>query len=145
MKILNYILLLILLAGCSNRLDFEFYDAMERQYTVKTLEASFKQHYGHSYRPFVVLVETAEINNDRYRKQLGVLEKLDTEKINAIYVIACQSVAEKSGYHVKPDLAKKMMPKGEFRIRVISPKGLLLKESQQDMSAEEIELLISTK
>ena len=143
MKIRQYTLLLLLLAGCAKHVDFEFYDAMGRLYSTNTLEASFSQHYGHSYSPFVILVEISDKENAQYKKQYKALEQLDWEQVNAIYVVANKTSAETSGYYVKPELANKMMPSGVFRIRMISPEGLLLKESQHVMSALEIEVLIS--
>lgn len=139
-------ILLALSVGCAKKIDFEFYDSMGRKYTVKTLNASFKKHYGQSYKPYLMLIETPNSNNEEFKKQILVLNSINGEAVNSIFIIANQSKVDTSGYHVMLEMAKKMSNGYDgFRIRILENTGRVILESSHNIKRDRILKIINSR
>jgi len=140
---------LVLTACAQEPLDFVFFDTAEkRQYHSTSLREDFELYNpGLNINPFLILLEGPNTDDAQLQEQLAVLERAEhgtAEKFGLVYVVSSFSGGYAQGYHVPTHEAQRLAGKLKgFRVRVLSPKGLVLKQSDSVLSVETIKKLIN--
>ena len=138
------------LSACAQKtLDFVFLDMAEnRQYHSTSLREDFELYSpGFTINPFLILIEGPNTDDAQLQEQLAVLERAEhgtAEKLGLVYVVSSFSGGYAQGYQVSTPEAQRLAGKLKgFRVRVLSPKGLVLKQSDRLLSVETIKKLIN--
>ena len=134
--------LLALIAACSRAtiLDFEFQGAGGHPvYRSGNLGKALEREFTSGLEPIVVLVETPSYDDARYSQQMGLLESLDAEDSQLLFVTACPCGPSASGYSTTAETANRIAG-GEprFRVTVLDGEGVVLKESDTVLPASEV-------
>lgn len=147
---------LIALPACAaETLDFVFSDAGGNQYHSTSIRADFDRHYpGMNYYPFLVLVEAPDMNDPLLKEQIAVLEHFfdlpsaqEAEALQLVFPVmpipSPFSGGYTDGYHVPKNEAQRLAGnlKG-FRVRVVSPTGMVLKQSDRVLSMNTIKQVL---
>jgi len=93
--------------------------------------------YGHEFHVFAVTVASAS-KSKLFREQSEILKDLPAEELSLIFITALADQSTFSGYHTTPDVASTLLGDSAFKVLIYSPKGELLKEYNQVVSAGEI-------
>ena len=132
---------IVLFSSCAEKkkkkMNFKFIDSSGQYYNLLTFHDQFITQF--MFDPFIILIETTEQNNKEYHTQLQILEKLPAESLKLIYVTSNTTEENDSGYHTSVSTAKQIAgDKLNFRITILSSKGVVLKRSTRLLNAEEI-------
>jgi len=137
------------LSACAQEpLDFVFFDTAEkRQYHSTSLREDFDLYSpGLNINPFLILMEGPNMDDSLLQEQLAVLDRAEhgtAEKLGLVYVVSSFSGGYAQGYHVSMLEAQRLAEKLKgFRVRVLSPKGFVLKQSDSVLSVATIKQLI---
>jgi len=139
----KFILLVLLLSGCTEKIDFKYFDSSGNLYTFRTISESFYKYYGIYYKPYVLLIETPDSKNKEFLGQIAVLSMLDTEFYNLIYITSNKKEVDKYGYHTKLNTARKLKGKySGFRARLFDSDGNIIMSSKDRLSANSLQSAI---
>jgi len=126
----------------SDPIDLEFMDSGNTKYRTTTVSADLRRDFHFiNEKVKVFLIETPSLDNNNYKEQNGVLNALGhmAETYQVLYVVACPSAEYKHGYHTSTEEAKKLMgASNAFRVRLLSSSGVVRRESNKPISAEEL-------
>ena len=124
-------------------LDFTFYDSGCKEYRSITLIDQLQEKFNYRFESEkIILVETPSLKDSLFLVQSEILKQINNEQLGLIYVISCWNEVEKNGYHTSLEEAKIISAGNDkFRIRILNSKAVILYESMDILSAEEIELM----
>lgn len=102
----------------------------------KDLEKEFKVK---PKSPKVLLVETPSLTSIEYEKQVLALIEFgkEAEKYEILFVVVCPEEIYSKGYHTTVEAAKGLSTEGKtvFRVRLLNPSGVILKDSPHPVSS----------
>lgn len=117
-----------LLAVCDTRAEdrhvgMSFFDAGGREYTTHDYRAEMAQRYP-GVRPTLFLIVTRDDRNPEFRKQMAVLDALDAEALQVVFVVGNASAAARQGYWLEPEDADALLEDGgSFRFIALGDEG----------------------
>jgi hypothetical protein len=94
----------------------------------------------------IVLLETPALDNPDFRKQSESLKKVDGERLQARYVVACPLEPYRDGYHTTTAQASLLRGslKG-FRITLLAPFGKLISRTVGVLGPDEVTRALEQK
>ena len=120
-------------------LDFNFCDSQGHSYQSKNFNAQIKKEYNSEYNLKLILVETPDLKDSLFKKQFEILNSMDAEELNLIYVSASFNNEDKDGYHTSINTARTLMnSKPGFRIRILNANGKVIKESKDILQSDSL-------
>lgn len=145
MKFWTSIILLITfpIIAHAEKINFDFFDASGGRYSIFELTRQLNEKYNYTFSPSVLLVETPDFTDQKYLNQSAILEQIDSEDLQLIFVIASPFGEYEHGYHTTIEVAQTIMddiPK--FRVRILNTNGLIIFESEENISSERIEKIV---
>ena len=135
-------------AMAADVVDVPFFDTAGNRYRTSSLATDLASRYGHKFEGArVLLVETRSLASAEYEAQSKAVDSLghgEIEQFRILLVVACPSGEYKHGYHISPDVAQ-MLVSGEtrFRVRLLSPAGVVQKEAFHPLLVEELRRWLS--
>ena len=127
-------------AMAADMVDVPFFDAAGNKY----LSADLRSRYGLNLeKARVLLVETPSLASPEYQTQAKAFDSLghEIEELQVLFVVACPSEEYKDGYHTSSDVARALAPgQTTFRVRLLNPTGMVLKESSRPLSVKKLRL-----
>ena len=85
---------------------FKFYSNKGNEYTTSTLNKQFEKEYHSKFQERIILIETASLKDTLYSNQYKILDLMDSENLQLIYVIACLTEENRNGYYTTIEDAK---------------------------------------
>jgi hypothetical protein len=126
-------------------LDFKFYDSNGREFSTATLNKEIISRDNIGLFKGIVLLETPSLNNSIYFQQNQILNILDAESLQLIYITACLAEEYKDGYHTTVETANTLIKPGTgFRIRLLDNNAGVIFESEEVISKEIITRVFSS-
>ncbi len=145
-----YILILFLysisLISYSQVLDFEFCNSENKKYNSTSLCSQLEKEYNTKFDEWIVLLETPELSDSLYLLQNKILDKLDAESLQLIYITACLMQEKNDRYHTSMETAKEIMGNSnKFKVRILDSSGKIIFESYEVIPRKRIEELVQRK
>ena len=112
MKKTLLVLLLVMWSAASSYADtmeFDFQGSAGEPYRSTSFNQKIEAKYKAKYNITLILVQTPSLDNADYLKQNKILDEIDAEQLQVIYVIACPKKEYSHGYHTTIDEAGKLM------------------------------------
>lgn len=130
----------LILSCASNNLNsgFKIIDSHGQVYGSSDIAGQLKNEYNLEKAPKVVVLLTHKANNDKFKEQLSVLEKVDAENYQYIYATGSATGRNKSGYSLKKETAQAMLSGDTFQIRIYDERGSLIESSTTVLNRQEI-------
>ena len=140
-QIIIFSLLTILtISSFSQTLNFEFFNSNGKEFNTKILNEQLEKEYGTRFEEKIILLETPCLKDSIYIQQNKILNDIDAESLQLIFITACAEKEYKGGYHTSIEKAKEIMGENhKFRIRILESGGKILFESYETLSKYEIE------
>jgi len=143
---LIFILCTFTLITYSQSLNFEFYNSASKKYNTASFSEQLEKEYDAKFNERIVLLETPKLSDSLYLLQNKILDKLDAESLQLIYITACLEQENGSGYHTSIKTAKEIMgTSNKFRIRLLDSTGNIILESDEVISQKIIEDLVQSE
>ena len=142
-KILRIFLLglisILLLACASKALKLPFYDSKHREYWFNDVPKSIGRYYKIKTSPTVIIVQFLPQSSNSAKEQIEVLESLDAEAMNFIYVVSDTRIEHTGGYYLQLNDAKILQLKyPESLALIVNPNGHVLRTSKNVLTKDEI-------
>ena len=142
-KILRIFLLglisILLLACASKALKLPFYDSKHREYWFNDVPKSIGRYYKIKTSPTVIIVQFLPQSSNSAKEQIEVLESLDAEAMNFIYVVSDTRIEHTGGYYLQLNDAKILQLKyPESLALIVNPNGYVLRTSKNVLTKDEI-------
>jgi len=129
----------------SQILDFRFYDANGRVYNSTTFNKEIISRDNIGLDECIILLETTSLYDSLYFQQNQILDLLDAESLQLIYITACLAEEYKDGYHTTIKTANNLIKPGtRFRIRLLDNNAGVVFESYEVISKEIITQVFSS-
>jgi hypothetical protein len=144
--ILNLVFFLFISTISYNQtLDFKFYDSDGREFSTATFNKEIISRDNIGLFKGIVLLETPSLNNSIYFQQNQILNLLDAESLQLIYITACLAEEYKDGYHTTVETANTLIKPGTgYRIRLLDNNAGVIFESDEVISKEIISQVFSS-
>ena len=139
-------LIAVLLVACSRRtiVDFEFQAAGGHPVYRSTSLTALRRDLAPAIHPVVALVETPSFDDARYRQQIALLESLDAEELQLLFVAACTCGTNASGYSTTVETARRIAGAGpRFHVTLLDGEGVVLRESDAVLPPSDIEEVVT--
>ncbi|GAA6134470.1 hypothetical protein NBRC116188_12590 [Oceaniserpentilla sp. 4NH20-0058] len=108
-------------------------------YNLASISSEISEQYGIKFKVNTVLVASLDRKNESYKKQWEVLEGINAEQYQLIYVSALvHGETNKHGYYTKAKTAETLLSGEEFLVQIYSSSGQLLVGSNSILSAKNI-------
>lgn len=128
----------------STTLAYEFHSGSKTYSTAKTSD-QISAEYGFKFDTKPIVIAASHIKNQHYSKQWEILDLLDAESLQLIYITAISGSLQKSGYFIGKETAKTILNGSNFRILMFSYEGNEILNSSDVVSATEIKRLLKDK
>lgn len=152
MRKIAYISFLILFAGCSSFVTsqdissatFSFYDSYGRVYDLDTASTRVQEEYQLENKPIIIIIATNSTKQDQFVEQMRVIEKVDPENFQYMYVVANSENEDNSGYFTTKSVASNLLSGKQFKIIVNDQCGKPIKSSYQTINETELKHCLTT-
>ena len=142
MRGIAYLLVLLLSSSCSSMCvskEFSFYDSHGVLYRSNSAGSDVKNEYQLERNPKIILLATLSTREIKYQEQISVIQKLDAEKYQYMFVLANAEEEDRSGYYASKSVASELLNGSSFKIIIYGEHGELLRESSQVIREEKLE------
>jgi hypothetical protein len=127
----------------SQTMNFDFFDSNSKEYNTVNLIEQLGKEYNTEFEESIILLETPNLNDILYLLQNKILDSLDAESLQLIYIVACSMKEQEGGYHTSVEKAKEIMGDNtNFRIRILGTEAKIIFESNDVISKNEIEKIL---
>jgi hypothetical protein len=124
----------------SQTMNFKFFNSNGKEFNTKILNEQLEKEYGTRFEEKMILLETPSLKDSLYIQQNNILNDIDAERLQLIFITACTENEYKGGYHTSIEKAKEIMGESpKFRLRIIESGGRILFESYETLNKYEIE------
>ena len=152
MRKISYIIICVILLGCSSLVasqdisssNFTFYDSYGRTYEIDTASSQVQEEYQLENKPIIIIVATNSTNQKQFIEQMKVIEDINAEVFQYMYVVANSEVEDSSGYFTKKNVALKLLSGKQFRVIINDQCGKLIKSSYQSINENELKHFLTT-
>lgn len=111
----------------------------DKKFEITKISSELSKQYGIAFEINAIVVASSAADNSNYRKQWELIEKIDAEQYQIVYVSALESEsASKHGYYTTKEVAGNILSGKGFLIRIYSPSGELLVSSDAILSTEKL-------
>ena len=133
------ILIFFTISSFSQTMNFEFFNSNGKKFNTTTLNEQLENEYGTRFETKIILLETPNLRDSLYIQQDKILNEIDAESLQLIFITVCPEKECKGGYHTSIEKAKEIMGKNpEFRLRIIRSGGKIVFESYDVLSKDKI-------
>ena len=133
-------LIVLKTSSFSQTINFDFFNSNGKEFNTKNLNEQLEKEFGVRFEAKIILLETPSLKDSLYVKQNEILNRLDAEILQILFITACTKKEYLHGYHTSIETAKKIMGENhKFRLRIIEPGGEMFFESFDTLSESEIE------
>ena len=128
--ITNSLILIFSISSFAQILNFDFFNSKGKQYSIMTLNEQLEKEYNAEFDEKIILLETVSLTDSIYKSQKRLLDVLNADSLQLIYITACLTKEYKDGYHTTIEKAKELMEENpNYRIRIIGSQANVLFES----------------
>ncbi|WP_154650948.1 hypothetical protein [Reinekea blandensis] len=111
----------------------------DNRYNLSTLSSELSQDYRTEMNLTTVIVVASDESIQSYIDQWAVLETVDAESHQLIYVSAlAHGQPDKDGYYIDADGAQSLLSDGDFSVHLYSSSGRLILRSNNVLPAKAI-------
>lgn len=128
------------------KLDFKFYSTGGKyEYGSLTFLNQLEAKYSYRYEGMkLILVETPSLSDSLFLQQCMVLEKLNAEELQLLFVYSCWNEIDSSGYYTTIETAQQLSDGyNEFRIRFLDSEANVIYSGNHILSELEIMDILS--
>ncbi len=146
MKKIIFTLLLIGIVSTihAQKMNFDFSNSSGRKYNSETFSEQLEKEYNASFKVKIILLLTSSKNDSTYLRQEKILTKIDAERFQIIYVVACKNEELTDRYYTSRETAKKLMGETDsFRVYIVDAVGKLKYKSDRVISQNKIKELVN--
>ncbi len=140
MKVLIWIMLLIALSGCastSESTEFKFYDAHGEEYNSLTAPSNLKKEFNLDNQPSMVIIATSSSSNLGYKEQIDVIDKVNAEEVEYLYIVANSEEEQSQGYYMTREDSANILEGATFKIIIFDGLSKVIKKSNQVIGVDE--------
>lgn len=129
----------ILSCSIDDQLDqFDIIDSHGIVYASSNIGNQLRAEYELDSNPKMILILVQKADNSVFKEQLNILNQINAETYQYIYVTGIATSRNDSGYSLKSDKAKAMLSMDEFQIRIYDEFSNLIDSSKKIMSKQKI-------
>ena len=131
-------LLVLSCANCTRSHEIKVTDSHGKAYRLSDISTQLREEYGLEKNPIIMVLLTNELDDSRFNEQLNILNKLNAEAYQYIYVVGAVVDRDDSGYSLSSEDAMIMLSGNEFQIRIYDEYGKLEYSSSKVLSEQEL-------
>jgi hypothetical protein len=153
MRKIAFIFIWVIFLGCSpfvasqdiiNSSNFTFYDSYGRMYEIDTASSQVRKEYQLENKPIIIIIATNSTNQRKFIEQMKVIEKVNAEEFQYLYVLANSENEDNSGYFTTKTVASKLLSGKQFKIIINDQCGKRIKSSYQTINETEFKNCLTT-
>jgi len=110
-------------ADAATSVHMSFFDASGTAYTTTDYRSEMAKRLP-GVHPTALLIVTRDDQNPEFRKQIAILDALDAEALQVVFVVGNASVSDRQGYWLEPENADALLEGGHsFRFIAVGDDG----------------------
>ena len=111
----------------------------EDKYEITEISSQLSEQYGVDFRVSSIVIASNNKESNKFRKQWSIVESIDAEQYQLIYVNAVSEGRLNShGYYTTEKVAEELLSGNNFLVLLYSPEGRVLVSSNEVLSREAI-------
>jgi hypothetical protein len=141
LRVILTVLITFLVSSCTNGAqphDIQITDSYGEAYELTNISMQLKKQYALEKNPITLVLLTNKLDGSRFVKQLSVLNAVNAEIYQYIYVVGCTTDRDESGYSISREDATDILSTNEFQIRIYDGYGKLAYSSEKVLSEQEL-------